>query len=98
MAKNKGMVHGTDAETGRDKATGTKCPLTKTQFRELAKSLEVRIGVDGPVKHALPKEFSTGSFGWYAGDKVELKVGDHVLKVQVGINLTVVGSKDAAKE
>lgn len=75
----------------------TDCPVTREQFRELAKSLEVRIGTDGPVKHATPKEFSTGSFGWYAGDKIELKIGDAVVKVQVGINLTVVGSKDAAK-
>jgi len=41
------------------------------------------------------KEFSTGSFGWYLNGKIVVTVDGKPCSVQVGMNLTVVGSKEA---
>jgi hypothetical protein len=38
-------------------------------------------------------EFSTGSLGWRANAKVSVKVGDKVLPAQLGLNMTIIGSK-----
>jgi len=43
------------------------------------------------------KEFSTGSFGWYLNGKILVPIDGKNVSVQVGMNLTVVGSKEAAK-
>lgn len=71
----------------------TPCPVTRAEFAALAKQVRVQIGGDQAVT-ANPKEFSTGSLGWYAQGKVELPVGDTFVTVQVGLNLTVVNSKE----
>jgi hypothetical protein len=73
----------------------TVCPISREQFRADAKAVEVVI--NGQPVLAEVKEFSTGSFGWHHGDKVTLKVGDALVKVQVGLTLTVIGSKEAPK-
>jgi len=70
----------------------TSCPITRAEFRELAKPVEVVIG--GVPLTADVKEFSTGSLGWYLNGKVTLKVGDRPVTVQIGMNLTIVGSKE----
>ncbi|MFL5304582.1 MAG: hypothetical protein ACJ8F1_05185 [Polyangia bacterium] len=41
------------------------------------------------------REFSTGSFGWYHNGKTTIVVDGKPLSVQIGLNLTVVGSKEA---
>jgi hypothetical protein len=66
--------------------------MNRESFRAQAKPVEVTI--DGIPALAAPKEFSTGSLGWYLNGKVSLKVGDEPVKVQVGLNLTIVGSKE----
>lgn len=68
----------------------TECPVTREEFVKNAKPITVVI--NGETKVASPKEFSTGSFGWYLGEKVAIQVGDTPVKVQIGMNLTVVGS------
>jgi hypothetical protein len=73
----------------------TTCPVTRDQFLANAKSVEVVI--NGQPTLAQVKEFSTGSFGWHHGDKVTIRVGDELVKVQVGLTLTVIGSKDLPK-
>lgn len=91
MAKNKKIgVHGTDAETGRG-ADGPKCPITRQQFD---KATPIVVSVADRQVIAAPKHFSTGSIGWYAGDKIVVTVDGVPVKVQVGITLTVVGSKE----
>ncbi len=40
------------------------------------------------------KKFSTGSLGWYLTGKTSLKVGEKSVSVQIGMNLTIVGSKE----
>ncbi len=69
------------------------CPLSKTQFLEKAEA--VRISVNGQEIIADKREFSTGSFGWYHNGKIVITVDGKPLSVQVGLNLTVVGSKEA---
>lgn len=44
------------------------------------------------------KDFSTGSVGWNASVKLPVEVAGHRERVQVGINLTVVGSKERRAE
>jgi hypothetical protein len=71
------------------------CPISKTDF--VAKAEPVKVTIAGTEMIAEPKEFSTGSFGWYLTGKVTLSVDGKPLSVQVGANLTVVGSKEAER-
>ncbi|HJZ86095.1 MAG TPA: hypothetical protein VKN99_13040 [Polyangia bacterium] len=72
------------------------CPITKAQFLENAEPVKLVIG--GSEMIADKREFSTGSFGWYFNGKTTITVDGKPLSIQVGVNLTVVGSKDAARE
>ena len=47
---------------------------------------------------AYVKEFSTGSLGWYLNGKTSIDVGGKPVSVQIGMNLTIVGSKDLPKD
>lgn len=71
------------------------CPLSRTQFVEKAEP--VRIVINGQEMLAEVKEFSTGSFGWNLNAKTIVTVDGKPLSVQIGMNLTVVGSKDAER-
>jgi hypothetical protein len=73
----------------------TPCPIDRGEFLKHAHPITFEIA--GTSVTADPREFSTGSFGWYFTGKVNIVVNDKKLPVQVGCNLTVVGSKDAAK-
>jgi hypothetical protein len=70
----------------------TTCPVSREDFRKQAQAVEITIG--GVPMTAEPREFSTGSLGWYLNNKVSLKVGDKSVQVQIGLNLTIVGSKE----
>jgi len=74
----------------------TTCPVTRAEFIEKAQPVEVVI--NGNAQMAEVKEFSTGSLGWYLNSKSNIKVGDKLVTVQIGMNLTIVGSKDLPKE
>ena len=69
------------------------CPISKTQFLDKAEPVKIVIGTTELI--ADKREFSTGSFGWYYNGKTTVNVDGKPLSVQVGINLTVVGSKEA---
>src|SRR5688572_3353038 len=69
----------------------TECPISRAEFKAQAKSVELVI--NGQTVVAQVKEFSTGSFGWHFGDKVTIKVGDQLVKCQVGLTITAIGSK-----
>ncbi|MBM3993589.1 MAG: hypothetical protein FJ303_05475 [Planctomycetes bacterium] len=77
-------------------AAKTTCPITRAEFMKDAKPVEVVI--NGQTMTAEPREFSTGSLGWNINNKMTIKIGDKSVTVQVGMNLTVVGSKDLPKE
>ena len=68
------------------------CPVSRAEFRNDAQPVEVTI--NGVPMTADVKEFSTGSLGWYLNGKLNLKVGDKSVSVQVGMNLTIAGSKE----
>jgi hypothetical protein len=74
----------------------TSCPITRAQFLEGAKAVEVVIG--GVPLMAEVKEFSTGSLGWYLNGKTTIRINDQPVSVQIGMNLTIVGSKELPKE
>lgn len=77
-----------------------KCPITRETFVAKAPVLTLDVGEDGkPVAKFLcgPKDFSTGSFGWGASEKMTLIIDGKPVKVQASINLTVVGSKELPK-
>ena len=77
-------------------AAKTTCPISRKQFVENAKPVEVT--VNGIPLIAEVKEFSTGSLGWYLNGKTTIKVGETSVSVQIGMNLTIVGSKELPKD
>jgi hypothetical protein len=73
----------------------TTCPVSLAQFVEKAEPLKVTI--NGQEMLADVKQFSTGSFGWYMSGKTVVSVAGKNVSVQIGMNLIVVGSKEATK-
>ena len=71
------------------------CPVSRTQFLEKAEP--VKVSINGQEIIADKREFSTGSFGWYYNGKISVTVDGKPLSIQVGLNLTVVGSKEAER-
>jgi hypothetical protein len=73
----------------------TTCSITRKDFAEHAKPVELTIA--GVPMLAEVKEFSTGSLGWYLNGKTTVKIGDKAVTVQIGLNMTIVGSKELPK-
>lgn len=76
---------------------GDKVPLipTGTAYRDfVAKARQLRITIGDRTVVADPRTFSTGTLGWYANDKITVLVDGIPVRVQVGIGLYVVGSKE----
>lgn len=70
--------------------------ISVVDFKAHAEPVTVTIG--GQSFSAEPKQHEAGkSLGWYLGGKATIKVGDKDVKVQVGLNLTVIGSKPKGK-
>jgi hypothetical protein len=77
---------------GGNKGGGKKvAAISKEDFLKEAKPLVMKLG-DIPLA-AKPMEFKSGSFGWNITGKQTVMVGDVAVEVQIGANLTVVGSK-----
>jgi hypothetical protein len=77
-------------------AKKTTCPITRGQFRTKAKPVTVNIGNVPQVAEV--KEFSTGSLGWYLNGKTTIEIDGTPVAVQIGVNLTIVGSKELPPE
>jgi hypothetical protein len=77
-------------------AKKTTCPISRTEFRTQAKPVTVTIGAVPLVAEV--KEFSTGSLGWYLNGKTTIEVNGTPVSVQIGLNMTVVGSKELPKD
>ena len=71
------------------------CPVTQAQFLEKAEPLKITI--NGQEMLAEVKSFSTGSFGWYLNGKTVISIDGKAVSVQIGMNMTVVGSKEAER-
>ena len=74
----------------------TSCAISRSQFRDKAKPVTVTIN-NVPLL-ADVKEFSTGSLGWYLNGKTTIEIDGTPVSVQIGLNLTIVGSKELPKE
>lgn len=61
-------------------------------FEAQAKDL-ILAHIAGAVK-GTPRTFESGSLGWYCTGKGVVPVGDALMPVQIGCNVTVIGSKD----
>jgi hypothetical protein len=77
-------------------AKKTTCPVSRADFHAHAKSVAVKIG-EIPLT-ATVREFSTGSLGWYLNGKTNIDVNGVPVPVQIGLNITVVGSKELPKD
>jgi hypothetical protein len=77
-------------------AKKTSCPITRAQFRSQAKP--VTVTVNGQSQIAEVKEFSTGSLGWYLNGKTVIEIDGVTVAVQIGLNLTIVGSKELPQD
>jgi hypothetical protein len=77
-------------------AKKTTCPVSRAEFRSKAKPISVTIG-SIPMQ-AEVKEFSTGSLGWFLNAKTVIDVDGKSVPVQIGLNLTIVGSKELPQD
>src|SRR5262249_50386535 len=77
-------------------AKKTSCPITRSEFHDKAKA--VKVVIDNVEQHAEVKEFSTGSLGWYLNGKTTIEIGGKRVAVQIGLNLTIVGSKELPQD
>lgn len=72
----------------------TECPISRAQFASDAVALSATIA--GSKVAVDVKQFATGSFGWYANGKLVVEVGGQPVTCQLGLTLTVIGSKELA--
>jgi len=77
-------------------AKKTVCPISRADFRSQAKPITVTIA--GIPLTAEVKEFSTGSLGWYLNGKTSIEINGTPVSVQIGLNMTIVGSKELPKD
>lgn len=76
----------------------TTCLLTRDGFKANGETLTIKVyrpNGDCLGTFAAPaREFATKSLGYYANGKLDIAIGGVDAKLQVGFNLTVVGSKE----
>ena len=77
-------------------AKKTTCPISRGDFRGKAKPVTVTIGEQKLIAEV--KEFSTGSLGWYLNGKTTIEIDGKPVSVQIGLNLTIVGSKEMPQD
>jgi hypothetical protein len=77
-------------------AKKTICAIGRAEFRSKAKPVSVTI--NGVPLQAEVKEFSTGSLGWYLNGKTSIEIDGKLVPVQIGLNLTIVGSKELPQD
>ena len=77
-------------------AKKTSCPISRADFR--AKAKPVNVTINNIPMMADVKEFSTGSLGWYLNGKTTIEIDGQLVPVQIGMNLTIVGSKELPQD
>ncbi len=70
----------------------TVCPISREDF--LAKAHSLKVDLNGFPMQADPREFSTGSFGFYFNGKVSIMIDGKPIQCQCQVSMQVVGSKD----
>mmetsp|Transcript_5263 Transcript_5263/g.10041 ORF Transcript_5263/g.10041 Transcript_5263/m.10041 type:complete len:190 (-) Transcript_5263:2389-2958(-) len=66
--------------------------MTGREFEK--KADRVSIEIFGNKVEGDARTFTSGNRGWYAGKKILVKVGDKQVWAQVGLNITIIGSKE----
>ena len=72
------------------------CPVSLARF--LASAEPLKVTIQGQEMLAEVKSFSTGSFGWYLNGKLVVTIDGKAVSVQIGMNMTIVGSKEAPRD
>jgi hypothetical protein len=67
--------------------------ISRPHFRRAAGFLPITIG--GVSYKGIPKEYKTGSLGWMVSEKAMMMIEGEQVKVQIGLNITIIGSKFA---
>ena len=66
-------------------------PITRADFKQHARPVPIKLNDETKVLN--PKEYDTGSLGWYMNEKLVVTINGVPVRVQAQIMLTVVGSK-----
>ncbi len=69
------------------------CPISRQEFRDHGMGA-LTVTIEGVPAQATRKEFSTGSLGWNLNGKTTVIINGKAVDVQVGMNLTIIGSKE----
>lgn len=80
------------APTAKERAKRI-CPITRQEFRDHGPQA-LTITVEGIAASATRKEFSTGSLGWNLNGKTTVTIAGKPVDVQIGMNMTIIGSKE----
>jgi hypothetical protein len=74
-------------------ASKTVCPITRQEFVDAA--VPLKVSINGHTFGAMPRYGEDGkSSGYYVNGKITLRIGGKDVTCQVGLNVSVVGSKD----
>ena len=72
----------------------TSCPITRAQFASGGAKGTPAVSIGGQPIGCTPKTFSTDSIGYYGNGKVQVMIDGVPVMCQVGLTITVIGSKD----
>ena len=91
--KNVPHTNGNGKHEAPKRDIDVETPLTRTDFLRIAKALSIQFG--DKTLEADPRTFTTSSSGWYVNGKSEVTLADgRKVRVQVGCNIIVIGSKE----
>ena len=91
------MSSTTTTATSTPATRKTTCPITREQFNAHAAASTPAVQIAGQALMVAAKQFSTGSMGYFANGKVQVVINGIPVMCQVGLNITVIGSKDLAQ-
>lgn len=76
----------------------TKLPdISRVDFQRAAAPIVITLDCQGErsaLVVAQPKDFSTASYGWYAGEAVTVEVDGKMVKARLNLNLIISHSKN----
>jgi hypothetical protein len=84
------------SEPSTNGSNKTACAISRKAFMG-QKPVPVTVG-ENTILAATPKEFSSGTFGYFANEKVTRIIDGVPVKFQLNLIMTAIGSKDAAAE
>mmetsp|Transcript_21422 Transcript_21422/g.31844 ORF Transcript_21422/g.31844 Transcript_21422/m.31844 type:complete len:203 (-) Transcript_21422:344-952(-) len=95
-AKEKEKNHWVETRSGNKAPGKLKDRQSNAMSKEafLAKAGEVTLELFGNKIGGRGREFTSGNMGWYLGGKIEIPIGKKTLWGQVGVNITIPGSKE----